>query len=134
MHRSFALLRMTLHNSVHVISPVPHAVVAGGLAWWIDFLGIRARAHRFFARTSPDPPRGGIDRRPLARFAALHGHRFRNCFSDSVHALWLDDRRERATAGSEAPSDRADAAADGNLAVRHFSEDARPSRRGGRDR
>src|SRR5208282_4079351 len=66
------------YNLAHVISPVPHAVVARGLARRPDLSRVRRSAHRFFTRTSPDPPHGGIDRRPLARFTALHGHRFRN--------------------------------------------------------
>src|SRR6266404_5952999 len=79
--------RSRLYNSAHAISPLPHAVVARGLAGRTDFFRVRTRAHRVFARTSSDPPPGRINRRPLTRSTALHRHRFRNSFSDHVHAL-----------------------------------------------
>src|SRR5216684_6363786 len=122
------------YNLAHVISPVPYAVVARGLAGRTDFFRLRACAHRIFARTSPNPPPRRIDRRPLARRVALYGHRFRSRFSDRVHALQPDGRWKCAAAGGAAPSDRAYAAADRGLAVRHFPEDARYSRRGWRYR
>src|ERR1035437_7778904 len=55
-----------IYNSAHVLSPVPHAVVARGLVRRSDFSRLRTRAHRIFAGTSSHPPPGRIDRRPLA--------------------------------------------------------------------
>src|SRR5208337_3850581 len=67
-------VRSRNYNLAHVISPVPHALVACGLARRRDFSRVRRSAHRLFTRTPPDPPHGGGGRRALARFAALHGH------------------------------------------------------------
>src|ERR1700692_1597632 len=112
------------YNFAHVISSFPDAVVTRSLAGRAYLFCVRRSAYGFFSGIASESPPGRFDRWAVARSAALHGDCFRDNIFDFVDELQPGRHRKSAADGSAAFTRRPDAAADADLAIRHFSEDA----------